>query len=123
MLVQAERQSNLPGRLEIDAIPQGGRQYHPLASATAGANPNRTKVTVGKPDAVPNMFPAIEPPRGRHAPSTDDASPSESDSAAESERGAASVADVSSDRVDKDDKDGKKTSGRGGILGLFGPPQ
>ncbi len=122
MLVQAEKQSNLPGRLEIDAIPQGGRQYHPLPSTTAGANPDRKKVTVGKPDGVPNMFPAVEPPRGKRGKLVDDASPGESDSAA-SERGEASLADVSNDKVEKDDDDQKKTRGRGGILGLFGPPQ
>jgi len=116
MLVQAERQSNLPGRLEIDALPQSGRIYYRMASAASGeANPAREKVKVGTPESAPNMFPpekSLEKPRGPRATETEATGPSP----ARGDRGQASVVDVS------DSEDGKKpASRRGGLLGLFRP--
>ncbi|MFN0052825.1 MAG: flagellar basal body P-ring protein FlgI [Planctomycetales bacterium] len=63
MLVQAERGSNLMGRLELDALPQAGRLYHrPPAELEVGntATASETTTRVGRPNLVPNMFPAVE---------------------------------------------------------------
>jgi hypothetical protein len=57
MLVQADRQSNLPGRLAIDAMPQAGRIYHRVAR---GNDKEKKEIRVGGPAEVPNMFPAPE---------------------------------------------------------------
>ena len=46
MLVQADRQQNLPGRFEIDALPQAGRSFY------RGANETRA----GRPGQTPNLF-------------------------------------------------------------------
>jgi flagellar basal body P-ring protein FlgI len=111
MLVQADKQSNLSGRLEIDALPESGRTYYRMAAvATGEAKPARQEVTVGSPGAVPNMFPAVAPRKKTGAAASADSSASDS-----SDRGQASVVDVS------DESDGKKTSRRRGFLGLFRP--
>ena len=105
MLVQAERQSNLTGRLEIDAVPQSGRFYfRNVASAVAGSEAVREKTRIGKPGAAPNMFPAVE----RRGADADQADADEGRSAGESvghepgERGEASLADASDDAQKKD---------------------
>lgn len=49
MLVQADKQFNLPGELEIDALPQAGRLYAPKDS-TGG------KRTIGNKYTAPNML-------------------------------------------------------------------
>ena len=49
MLVQADRQKNLPGRFEIDALPQAGRVYY--------RNGERgDKARVGRSNQTPNMY-------------------------------------------------------------------
>jgi hypothetical protein len=64
MLVQAERQTNIDGRLQLDALPQAGRIYRRPASdipGTDGAIASAESTTrVGKPNMVPNMFPTID---------------------------------------------------------------
>ena len=112
MLIQAEKQANLPGRLEIDALPQSGRIYYRMSAAGA-ANAAREKVTVGNVNAVPNMFPMIEPARKPGSKRFDsDASESNSE---DDDRGEASVVDVSESEAED-----TKTSGKSqGFLGIF----
>lgn len=49
LLVQAEKQYNLPGELEIDALPEAGRVYTPKDS-------NSGKRTIGNKYTAPNML-------------------------------------------------------------------
>ena len=118
MLVQANRQSNLPGRFEIDAMPQAGRIYHRVARA--GGN-DQENVRVGDPAGVPNMFPAAEP-RSPREPADPEANGGESDSAQNSrsgdsgqsrDSGTASLADVSEGEA------AKSTGRSGGSQGLL----
>jgi hypothetical protein len=71
MLVQAERQHNLPGRIAIDELPLSGRVYErPLARgpvpASAKGTPS-TSTTVGSEGLLPNLF-NEKPPEGMAAP-------------------------------------------------------
>jgi flagellar basal body P-ring protein FlgI len=110
MLVQAEKQSSLPGRLEIDALPQAGRIYYRTAGAPRGNAGQEVKV--GNPSAAPNMFPTPEPTReARRRPfhtTADEASEGDND------RGEASLADV---RDGEEEPPAKKRAG--GFFGLF----
>jgi flagellar basal body P-ring protein FlgI len=111
MLVQADRQSNLPGRLEIDALPESGRAFYRMAAVTPGEEKSsRQKVTVGNPGAVPNMFPAVAPRKKSDAADSGDVPKADA-----GDRGQASVVDVS------DETDEKKSSRRRGLLSLFRP--
>lgn len=49
LLVQADRQHNLPGRFEIDALPRAGRVYYRDAD-------NKNETRVGRPSQAPTMF-------------------------------------------------------------------
>ena len=49
MMVQADRQKNLPGRFEIDALPQAGRVYYRESAQTK-------KARVGRTNQTPNMY-------------------------------------------------------------------
>jgi hypothetical protein len=115
MLVQAEKQSNLTGRLEIDALPQSGRTYYRVAIAPGAAKSVRQKVTVGTPGGVPNMFPAIAPARspGASAPG-DSVDGSDDEGTKPDEPGEASLVDVS-----EGDGQTKPAERRGGFLGFF----
>ncbi|MBI3863158.1 MAG: flagellar basal body P-ring protein FlgI [Planctomycetia bacterium] len=93
MLVQAERQSNLSGRLEIDAMPQAGRIYYRTGATDAGTPGKRDEIRVGDPNQVPNMFPATPRKNGRDGESTEDRPTARRERADES--GSASIADVS----------------------------
>jgi hypothetical protein len=53
MLAQADRQHNLPGRLEFDSLPQPGRVYV-RPTAEEADSPSRTRV--GSPKMAPNLF-------------------------------------------------------------------
>src|SRR5580700_9368317 len=55
-LVEADHQQNLPGRLEIDALPRAGRSYEPPDQLIAGKARGKHKNPVGNPENVPNMF-------------------------------------------------------------------
>jgi len=115
MLVQADRQSNLDGRLEIDALPRAGRYYHPLASAGfGGGEEGREKTRIGRPDLVPNMFPIPDRTRSSEESADDDDKADAATATKDADApGEASLADVS-------DGDGKKRPSRpGGFLGLF----
>ena len=57
MLSQALRQANLSGRLEVDAMPQGGRVYY-RPSGTDSEDTEKTRI--GKEASIPNMFPALK---------------------------------------------------------------
>ncbi|MBS0261854.1 MAG: flagellar basal body P-ring protein FlgI [Planctomycetes bacterium] len=108
MLVQADKQSNLSGRLEIDAMPAAGRIYY--RTGVLGGTENKKGVRVGDPNQVPNMFPATPPQGGRGG---DNGSPAPADED-EPESGSASVADVS-----EDEDEPEKTSRPKGVMGLF----
>jgi hypothetical protein len=71
MLVQAERQHNLPGQIAIDELPLPGRVYErPLARgpvpSSAKGTPN-SSTTVGSEGLLPNLF-NEKPPEGSAAP-------------------------------------------------------
>lgn len=53
MLVQAEKQYNVRGRIEIDALPQAGRVYY-------RPGPKQAQTRIGRTSLMPNMFPALE---------------------------------------------------------------
>lgn len=118
MLVQADKQSNLPGRLEIDAMPQAGRIYHRVARSS---DKDKKGVRVGAPTDVPNMFPAPESRNPRelaepdaNAGETASARSGSSSAASQTaENGSASLTDVS------DGDSAKASSRQGGFLGLF----
>jgi flagellar basal body P-ring protein FlgI len=77
MLVQAEEQGNITGRLALDAVPQSGRIYHREASAAAaptGAAP-RSATRVGRSVLAPNLFPAA----GNRRDAADDEEPPATD--------------------------------------------
>ncbi|HEV7999258.1 MAG TPA: flagellar basal body P-ring protein FlgI [Planctomycetaceae bacterium] len=54
-LVEADHQQNLPGRLEIDALPRAGRSYEPPDQLIGGRRAKR-KNPIGNADNAPNMF-------------------------------------------------------------------
>jgi flagellar basal body P-ring protein FlgI len=113
MLVQAERQSNLDGRLEIDALPQSGRIYYRAASMAAdGARKAREKVTIGSANSVPNMFPAI-PAEGESGRRTSRADADGANSSTD-DQGRASLVDVR-----EGDEEQQRPPRRGGFFGLF----
>jgi hypothetical protein len=108
MLVQADRQYNLSGRLEIDAMPQAGRIYWRTGASGDSEEGKKTEVRVGDPNQVPNMFPAApqKNPRDQDSSESPDVARDGVDYS-----GSASVADVS----DEDDKPRRPS----GVLGLF----
>lgn len=59
LLVQAEKQQNLPGRIEIDALPQSGRVYYRPGSGSGGPI-RKNRARVGRSTLIPNMFPALD---------------------------------------------------------------
>jgi hypothetical protein len=118
MLVQADRQSNLSGRLAIDSMPQAGRIYHRVARAGGSGTANRD-VRVGEPAGVPNMFPAPESRSSREL-ADPESHPAESESAQtgqSGDTGTASLADVSEGESSKSSSRGGGS--QGGLQGLF----
>ena len=57
MLLQASKQHNLTGRIEIDALPQGGREY---VRKDDTSNSNGKKVRVGNSNLMPNFVPNLK---------------------------------------------------------------
>ncbi len=55
MLIQASKQANLPGRIEIDALPQAGREFVRQTPDAAGR-----KVRVGNANLIPNFVPNLK---------------------------------------------------------------
>jgi flagellar basal body P-ring protein FlgI len=91
LLVQAERQNNLAGRLEIDALPRSGRLYtRPGDEEFAVASTKKARV--GKTSMAPNLF--AVPNDGKTQPTKS--------SKADDDSGTASVTDVSSLKSDSD---------------------
>ncbi|MFM9965938.1 MAG: flagellar basal body P-ring protein FlgI [Planctomycetaceae bacterium] len=98
MLLQAAKQQNLTGHIEIDALPQGGREY---ARKEGSGKPDGKKVRVGNANLSPNFVPNLKGDgtskeslgesieKQTSAPQEITESPSDSDS-----RGNASVADA-----------------------------
>ena len=63
MLADASKQKNLPTRLAIDELPEGGRVYYrPSSSAESPGKNGKTKTKVGRPNMTPNLFPEKEGP-------------------------------------------------------------
>jgi hypothetical protein len=112
MLIQAERQSNIMGRLELDALPQAGRIYRrpPLDVAGAGVPVTEKETRVGKPNQVPNMFPTAE--RKKAGGAEPAAVPETTDAASSSKPGEASLADVS----ETTEKPAERKKGLGGLF-------
>jgi hypothetical protein len=80
MLVQADRQGNLQGRFEIDALPQAGRVFY--------RNGNRTRL--GRSSLTPNMY---QRPRGEGDSSADEDFESEPDVESSDDPSADSISD------------------------------
>ena len=104
MLLQAAKQQNLTGHIEIDALPQGGREF---VRKEDSSKPDGKKVRVGNSNLSPNFVPnlkgegnskeslgeAIE----KQTSAPDEVAESDSDS-----RGNASVADARSSPTDEE---------------------
>ena len=70
MLADASKQKNLPTRLAIDELPEGGRVYYrPDTSADGKTKMQRTKV--GRPNMTPNLFPELEGPEAKERKNAD----------------------------------------------------
>ncbi len=66
MLAQAGVQYNLPGRLEVDSLPQAGRVYfRPTDGDAAGSSSSRRKSRVGGVNRAPNLYPVIRDSSGK----------------------------------------------------------
>ena len=96
LLLQAAKQQNLTGHIEIDALPQGGREYVRKADS---AKSNGKKVRVGNANLVPNFVPNLKDD-GDAKPATDEAvekqtaAPDELTQSETDSNGTASVADA-----------------------------
>ncbi|MBW3543475.1 MAG: flagellar basal body P-ring protein FlgI [Planctomycetes bacterium] len=55
MLVQAEKQHNLPGRIELDALPRAGRVYE-RPEVSGGEALVRSQARIGNRGQTPNLF-------------------------------------------------------------------
>jgi flagellar basal body P-ring protein FlgI len=62
LLTQAERTSNLQGRLKFDALPQAGRIYHRPAGneGLALGKSRKSSTKIGKESMSPNLFPKLD---------------------------------------------------------------
>lgn len=59
LLIQSVNQHNLPGRLEMDALPEAGRVYErPTETATALGPGTGKSTRIGRSGLSPNLFPA-----------------------------------------------------------------
>lgn len=112
MLVQADRQKNLPGRFEIDALPQAGRVYYRNGDETE-------KARVGRVNQTPNMY---ERSREEGSPEpgadTEDGSLTEADDTEKNDDGSdenPGVASLADARSETDSETKKPFS-----FGLFG---
>jgi len=63
MLTQADSQINLPGRLEVDALPQAGRVYYRPAGDGRESS-RQSKARVGGTNQTPNLYPVIRDSEG-----------------------------------------------------------
>lgn len=96
LLLQATKQQNLAGRMEIDALPQGGREYvRKEDSAKSGGK----KVRVGNANLSPNFVPNLKDGNNSDKPFGDavekqTAAPDEVTQSEPESNGTASVADA-----------------------------
>ena len=73
MLVQAQRQQNVPGQIAIDAVPRTGRVLIPNGDSQAGPTPARATAPTAPTspaDLAPNLFPVAR--RGPESAFADD---------------------------------------------------
>lgn len=75
MLVQAQRQHNVPGQIAIDTMPRTGRIY--LRPDPDDNDDRRTRL--GSTDQSPNLFPTLITPGHRTGDTTPDEQPGESE--------------------------------------------
>ena len=54
MLIQAQRQHNTPGHIEIDALPSAGRFYY--RPGTGETDSTKSETRIGSPLMIPNLF-------------------------------------------------------------------
>lgn len=104
MLLQAAKQQNLAGHIEIDALPQGGREF---VRKEDSSKPDGKKVRVGNVNLSPNFVPNLKAEGNskeslgeaieKQTSAPDEITDSESDS-----RGNASVADARSSPADEE---------------------
>lgn len=96
LLLQAAKQQNLTGHIEIDALPQGGREY---VRKDDSAKSNGKKVRVGNANLVPNFVPNLKDdgdskPANGEAVEKQTAAPDELTQSEADSNGTASVADA-----------------------------
>lgn len=63
MLIQSERQHNLPGRMGIDKLPEAGRYYERAGIALATEKKRKSKSKIGRINLAPNLFPGQAGPQ------------------------------------------------------------
>ncbi len=103
MLAEADAQYNLPGRLEVDALPQGGRVYirPPLGSESSSGSRKR-KTRIGGTNLSPNLYPVMRNAEGEVIQEEKANDPSVEES------GVTSVTDVRSPDDEDDTRSEKK---------------
>lgn len=60
MLADASKQKNLPNRLAVNELPEGGRVYYRPTSADGSGKKRKTKI--GRDNMTPNLFPEQDEP-------------------------------------------------------------
>ncbi len=60
MLVQAERQRNLPGQIGIDMLPEAGRVYYRPGTDSKGKSSTRKGKKIGRKNMAPNQYMKIK---------------------------------------------------------------
>ena len=96
MLLQAAKQQNLTSRIEIDALPQGGREF---VRKNDSSQSNGTKVRVGNANLAPNFVPNLKDdgdskPANGEAVEKQTSAPDELTQSDAGSNGTASVADA-----------------------------
>lgn len=109
LLADASKQKNLPTRLAIDELPEGGRVYY--RPSNKGAFPvKKSKTKVGHNNMTPNLFPEQkEPPVPGAERKKDD---SRGNMASVTEESATKNKDKNSDSDEKSSKDGSSKSNK-----------
>jgi len=124
LLAQADRQQNVPGFIEIDALPQSGRYYYRGTKAVAKNSSRKSRV--GRSNLVPNLFNSLSDDKAlkqREKLGDDEPVIQATSFETSGEEGTASLADVSEDSKDetKSKKEAKKKSAsKLKFLKLFG---
>ena len=58
MILQAAKQQNISGRIEIDALPQGGREY--IRKPTSAGDTDGKSLRIGNANLIPNFVPNLK---------------------------------------------------------------